>query len=86
MKAPGKLIFALLFLFLAASLAAASDIYIAQNAAGGNTGSDCSNAHSAAWFNSFVELGIWFRLDWRRYQGASVRNHINSVDRSGKWI
>jgi hypothetical protein len=32
--------------------AAASNLYIAQNAAGGNTGADCADAHAASWFNS----------------------------------
>ena len=33
-------------------LAAAESIYVAQSQAGGNTGADCSNAHSISWLNS----------------------------------
>jgi hypothetical protein len=47
----------MMFVFLAAGFSTASDIYIAQNAAGGNTGADCSDAHSAAWFNSSSNWG-----------------------------
>lgn len=32
------------------------DIYVAQSAAGANSGSDCGDAHSAAWFNT---AGSW---------------------------
>ena len=32
------------------------NIYVAQNAAGANTGSDCADAHSAVWFNT---AGSW---------------------------
>jgi hypothetical protein len=39
-----------------------SDVYIAQNAAGGNTGTSCTNAHSAAWFNSNATGGNTYHL------------------------
>ena len=52
-----KLIFAVMFVILVAGLSNASDVYIAQNAAGGNTGADCADAHSAAWFNSSANWG-----------------------------
>ena len=45
-----------------ASLAYASDIYIAQNSAGGNTGADCADAHSASWFNSNAIGGNTYHL------------------------
>jgi len=47
----------LAFLILTAAFSAANDIYIAQNAAGGNTGADCADAHAAAWFNSGANWG-----------------------------
>src|SRR5271157_3872247 len=34
------------------SLALGSDIYITQNTSGSDSGADCTNAHSAAWFNA----------------------------------
>jgi hypothetical protein len=34
-----------------------SALYVAQNAAGSDSGVDCSNAHSAAWFNSNANWG-----------------------------
>ncbi len=57
MNGPRKLILALMFVILAAGFSTASDIYIAQNAAGANTGADCSDAHAAAWFNSSSNWG-----------------------------
>jgi len=44
-------------LILATVFASASDIYIAQNASGGNNGSDCADAHAASWFNSSSNWG-----------------------------
>src|SRR3954454_16603847 len=35
----------------------AADIYIAQNTAGSNSGSDCADAHAASWFNSANNWG-----------------------------
>jgi hypothetical protein len=52
-----KSILAIIFVILAAAFSAASDIYVAQNQAGGNTGADCADAHSAAWFNSSANWG-----------------------------
>lgn len=43
--------------FMTAVGAVASDIYVAQNAAGANTGADCADAHSAAWFNTATNWG-----------------------------
>jgi hypothetical protein len=39
------------------TVASAKDIYIVQNTAGADTGSDCASAHSAAWFNSSANWG-----------------------------
>ena len=57
MNGPRKLLLAVMFVILAASFSAASDIYIAQNATGGNTGADCADAHAASWFNSSSNWG-----------------------------
>ena len=40
----------------------AADIYITQNTSGGDTGADCSNAHSASWFNSNAKGGNIYHL------------------------
>jgi hypothetical protein len=52
-----SLVIAVTFVILAAVFCSASDIYIAQNAVGGNTGSSCADAHSASWFNSSSNWG-----------------------------
>lgn len=52
-----NLFFSFIFFSMLSVFASASDIYIAQNAAGGNTGADCADAHSAAWFNSSANWG-----------------------------
>ena len=61
MNRPRNLTLAVTFVFIAIAFSSAStvatDIYVAQNAAGGNTGADCANAHSAAWFNSAANWG-----------------------------
>lgn len=44
------------------SLSYGSDIYIAQNSAGTNSGADCSNAHSVSWFNSNATGGNIYHL------------------------
>jgi len=46
--------FTILFLgfFGMAAKAHAADFYVAQTAAGGNTGTDCANAHAVTWFNT----------------------------------
>jgi len=46
-----------MFVIFAAAFSAASDIYIAQNAVGGDTGVDCADAHSAVWFNTSANWG-----------------------------
>jgi hypothetical protein len=43
-----------LFVILTIGCCNAENIYIAQKAAGGNTGADCADAHAASWFNSAV--------------------------------
>lgn len=40
----------------------AADIYISQNTSGGDTGANCSNAHSASWFNSNATGGNIYHL------------------------
>jgi hypothetical protein len=52
-----NLILAVMFVILAAGFSTASDIYIAQNAAGGNSGADCADAHAVAWFNNSANWG-----------------------------
>ena len=51
----------LVFLFALVGLTptafAATDFYITQNASGGDTGADCSNAHSMVWLNSASNWG-----------------------------
>ena len=53
----GRLTFATMFVVLTAAFSSASDIYIAQNSAGGNTGADCADAHAVSWFNSSSNWG-----------------------------
>ncbi|MBV9573020.1 MAG: hypothetical protein JOY93_03120, partial [Acidobacteriales bacterium] len=57
MNVPRILILASIFVISAAGFSAASDIYIAQNATGGNSGADCADAHSASWFNTSASWG-----------------------------
>lgn len=52
-----NILFAILFSVASVGISAASDIYIAQNAAGGNTGADCADAHAATWFNTQANWG-----------------------------
>jgi hypothetical protein len=57
-------------LFVLMSAAFASDIYIAQSTTGGNSGADCADAHSAAWFNSNATGGNTYHL-CGTFQGSS---------------
>ena len=56
-----KIILFVIFSFglfgLAESSWAAEEIYISQMSAGGNSGTDCANSHSAAWFNTTSNWG-----------------------------
>jgi hypothetical protein len=52
-----KVFLAMIFAVATAGFLSASDIYVAENAAGGNTGADCADAHSAAWLNSSSNWG-----------------------------
>jgi len=52
-----SLLVAVILVVFAAVACNASDIYIAQNATGGNTGADCADAHAASWFNSTANWG-----------------------------
>jgi len=47
---------------LPASLAFGADIYVAQNTSGSDSGVDCANAHSAAWFNANAVGGNTYHL------------------------
>lgn len=52
-----KLLLAMVCMALWTTAASAQNIYIAQNTAGADSGSDCADAHSAAWFNSAANWG-----------------------------
>jgi hypothetical protein len=54
---PRNLVLAVMFVILAAGFSTASDIYIAQNAAGGNNGADCADAHPVSFFNTSSNWG-----------------------------
>ncbi len=56
-NAPRKVLLAAILVIFATAFSTASDIYIAQNAAGGNTGADCADAHAASWFNTSSNWG-----------------------------
>ena len=51
-----KIIPIIILLLLLTANASAEDIYITNATSGGDTGADCANAHSAAWFNT---AGNW---------------------------
>ena len=60
MNGPRNLVLAVMFVILASGFSAAAtaaNIYIAQNAAGGNTGADCADAFAVSWFNSSANWG-----------------------------
>ena len=57
MNGPRNLILAVILVTFAAAFATASDIYIAQNAIGANTGADCADAHAVTWFDSGSNWG-----------------------------
>lgn len=48
---------ALLFVLIASGCCRASDVYIAQDPSGLNTGTDCANAHPYSWFNTASNWG-----------------------------
>jgi hypothetical protein len=52
-----KLLLTVACMALWTTVASAQNIYIAQNTAGADSGSDCTDAHSAAWFNSAANWG-----------------------------
>jgi hypothetical protein len=54
---PRKLIFAVMFVMLAAAFSSASDIYIAQTATGANTGADCADAYAMTFFTTSSNWG-----------------------------
>lgn len=57
MNGPRKLLFTSFLLFVTVALSSASDIYIAQNAAGSNNGADCADAYALTWFNNSANWG-----------------------------
>lgn len=57
-----KKLFHILTLCLLASPAFSADIYITDALSGGDTGADCANAHSAAWFNANASGGNTYHL------------------------
>jgi hypothetical protein len=54
---PRKLVIAVIFVIFAAAVSGASDIYIAQVAAGGNNGVDCADAYAMTFFNTASDWG-----------------------------
>ena len=45
-------IFLAALVLFSSSIGFGADFYITQNTSGGDTGADCADAHSAAWFNT----------------------------------
>ena len=72
----------LLLLLLLAIPAFAGDIYITQNASGSDTGANCANAHSAAWFNSNAVGGNTYHL-CGTFTGAANASPILTVPADG---
>ncbi len=54
---PRKSILAVMFVILVAACSSASDIYVAQVAAGANSGTDCADAYAVTFFNSASNWG-----------------------------
>lgn len=52
-----KMLLLMAGLLVLPALASASDIYVAQNAVGSNSGADCADAHAIAWANSAANWG-----------------------------
>lgn len=50
-------VFSVLLLVTAASWASLTNVYIAQNATGADSGADCANAHAASFFNTSTNWG-----------------------------
>ena len=57
--------------------ASAADVYITQNTSGGDTGADCTNAHSASWFNSNATGGNTYHL-CGTFNGTNGQNMLIS--------
>jgi hypothetical protein len=51
------LIILILLLSVRPSAASATNVYVSQTASGADTGADCADAHSAAWFNTSANWG-----------------------------
>jgi len=56
-RGPQKLLVLVVFGFITIGSSAASDIYIAQNAAGAGNGADCNDAYAVSFFNSASNWG-----------------------------
>jgi hypothetical protein len=54
---PRSVLLTVIFTFVTAVFSLANDIYIAQNATGGNTGADCADAYALTWFNNSANWG-----------------------------
>jgi len=54
---PRNLVLVVTVVIFAAGFCSASDIYIAQNAAGNANGADCADAYAVTWFNSGANWG-----------------------------
>ena len=52
MRGLRNILFAILFSVASVGMSAASDIYVAQNAAGGNSGADCADAHGKSYLDT----------------------------------
>ena len=50
-------VFVVLAFAFGAEMSLAKNVYVSQNAAGGNTGADCADAHPASWFNTATNWG-----------------------------
>lgn len=57
MNRPLKVLTVMLFISVTALFSSANDIYIAQTAAGGNTGADCADAYALTFFNNSANWG-----------------------------
>jgi len=49
-------------LFALPTLSVAKDIYITQNTAGSDSGTDCADAHSVSWFNTNQSAGNTYHM------------------------
>jgi hypothetical protein len=85
LNGPRKLLFTSLLLFVTVALSSASDIYIAQNAAGGNNGADCADAYAKSYLDTGGnwKAGNTYHLCGTFTAPAGTSGYIN-VGASGK--